>query len=101
MSQRLTLSREHFEQKVWLTRADLVETVKLYQSYQYDINQSANIDKQTPLHIAAEEDKYTLMQILLAVGARADMKDRPATTHSTSSRGRARAKTQMTNSRRW
>lgn len=74
-SQRLTMSREQLEQKEWLTHANLVETVKLYQSYQYDINQTTNIDKQTPLHIAAEEDKFTLMLILLAAGARGDLKD--------------------------
>lgn len=74
-SQRIAVSREQLEQKEWLTRADLVETVKLYQAYQCDINQTTNVDKQTPLHIAAEQDKYILMQILLAAGARGELKD--------------------------
>jgi ankyrin repeat protein len=75
-SQGIKMNREHFEQKEWLTRADLVETVKIYQSYKYDINKTTNIDKQTPLHIAAEEDKYNLMLILMDAGAKANSKDK-------------------------
>lgn len=74
-SQRLNIKREQLEQKEWLTRADLVETVKLYQSYKYDINHTTNVNQQTPLHIAAEQDKYDLMLILLNAGARGDLKD--------------------------
>lgn len=75
-SQGLKMNRAQFEKNLWLTRADLVETVKIYQSYKYDINQTTNIDKQTPLHIAAQENKYTLMQILIAAGAQVDLKDK-------------------------
>lgn len=75
-SQGLSAKREQFEHTTWLTRADLVETVKIHQSYKYDINQTSNINKQTPLHIAAMDDKFTLMQILIAAGARPDLKDK-------------------------
>jgi ankyrin repeat protein len=75
-SQRIAISREQLEQKEFLTRADLVETVKLYQAYRVDINQTTNVDQQTPLHIAAEQDRYSLMLILLAAGARGEARDR-------------------------
>ncbi|MDA8124125.1 MAG: ankyrin repeat domain-containing protein [Deltaproteobacteria bacterium] len=75
-SQHIAVTREQLEQKEWLTRADLAETVKLYQAYKYDINQTANVNKHTPLHIAALEDRYPLMLVLLAAGGRGDVKDR-------------------------
>lgn len=75
-SQHIAITREQLEQKEWLTRADLAETVKLYQSFRYDINQTANAEKLTPLHIAALQDRTPLMLVLLAAGARGDVKDR-------------------------
>ncbi len=44
-SQHLPITREHLEQKEWLTRADLTEMVKLYQAYKYDINRTSNANK--------------------------------------------------------
>ncbi len=63
------------EARLWLNKNDLVETVKLYQKAGYDINKAYNSNKQTPLVIAAAEDNYALINILVDAGAKANTKD--------------------------
>lgn len=69
-SQGIKLTRDHFERTSWLNRADLVETVKIYQSFNYDINKTTNSTQELALHLAAVGDNYTMMLILIEAGAR-------------------------------
>jgi ankyrin repeat protein len=74
-SQGIALTREHFERTSWLTHADLVEVVKVYQEFDYDINKTTNSRRELPLHVAAITDNYAMMNILIDAGAKANVRD--------------------------
>lgn len=74
--QKINITRAQMEKLYWLTESDLAETVRLYQSKGYDINKSYNSSMNTPLHLAAYNDNYNLMKILIKAGASAERKNK-------------------------
>jgi len=74
--QKIKVNREQLEKTQWVNEKDIDEIIRLYLSRGYDVNKSFNADKNMPIHFAAIGENYSLMRKLLAVGAKANFKNK-------------------------
>ena len=56
---------EHAEKTAWLTKQDIIDVVRTYKAFNYDVNRSFGENRQGVLHAAAFAENYELLTALI------------------------------------
>jgi ankyrin repeat protein len=72
-SQKIPVTRDQMEELFWVSKDDIIQTIKLFTTAGYDLNATHNGSEDTALILTSRADNYLLMEELLNAGANAQI----------------------------
>ncbi|MBF9018999.1 MULTISPECIES: ankyrin repeat domain-containing protein [unclassified Oceanispirochaeta] len=72
-SQKIAITKEQMEELFWVSKDDIIQTIKLFTTSGYDLNATHNGSEDTALILTSRADNYLLMEELLNAGADAQI----------------------------